>query len=345
MKKTKIILTILGIVMILIPFVIVRYHILKLLLLLLGIIFLSTGLILGSNHKVVKIVFIPLILLCLCFFMDALNARYFKHIPIIAVQKKSSDKVCTYNSLFYRAFKCNKRIIFDFNYKKDYVCSNKDIKTESVNTFLANPEDTYKNKKNKFVHLEGKISSIVGESGVVLNEYEEKYEKNGYVVFNENKKVVIDDLKIDPTDFYVYDYIEVIGLVKSIVIGDEAKEIHLTDAKIIPSPIYDDYELIVKNNNSQDTVMADNNIYFKGIDTIQYKYDERDYYELSYLLTDKRETIENLTKDVKPDDEDDTLIYKLDEFTLVKCEDEKIIFVNKHINDFDNICKIDKDEK
>ena len=346
MKKLKVFLSVLGVLLIIVPFCIPGYHLFELLILLCGIIALSLGIIIASHHKVIKIIFVPLLLICLCFGIDFINAKFFKGFPVIARQKWSSANVSTYNSLFYRTYKCGKKKIFDWNYKKSYMCGNKDIGTESVNLFLANPEDSFNNKKGRFVHLEGKISSIVGESGLILNEYEEKYEKNGYVVFNENKKVIVDNLQIDPTSFYVYDYIEVIGLVDSIVISDESKEIHLTDAKIIPSSIYDDYELIVKNNYSDETVAIDGNIYYKGIDDIQYKYDERDYYELSYLLIDKRETFENLVKGVKPktNEEEKADIYKLEDYTLVKCNNDNLIFVNKYLNDFEDICKI-KEEK
>ena len=61
---------------------------------------------------------------------------------------------------------------------------------------------------------------------------------------------------------------------------------------------------------------------------------------MSYLLLDKRESIDNLIKNTKAIEEEKYSYYILKDYTLVKCSKERIIFVNKNITDFDGVCNI-----
>lgn len=341
MKKVNIILLLLGLLLLLVPFFINVYTIIRLVSILIGIIVFSLGLIIYLPEKTLKIIFLPIILICLSYLLDFFVVNLFNSYPIWAVKYTSSENVQTYNSLFYRIYACNDKLTIDANYKENFLCNPNMIQKESVNKFLENPKESYKKTKNKFVHLEGKITTIVGASSITLSSYDEKTSLNGHVSFDTNKSVVIDNLDIIDK-YYIYDLVEVIGQVSQIKIAEDKIEIHLVDAILIPSSIYDDYELIVNEINDNNIVKKEEKYYYLGIEGIYYRYDENNIYELPYLLLDKRESIDNLIENAQKSEEENTTFYKLLDFTVVKCPKDNIIFVNKNIIDLENICDINK---
>ena len=340
MKKVNIFLIILGFLFVGIPFLVNTYNLLRLLSLLIGIIILSIGLIIYLPRKIIRTIFIPIFLIISICLLDFFLVNVTKFYPIIAVKHVSSPKVEVFNSLFYRVYSCNENLVVDNNYKKGYQCGNNDITKVNINKFLENPYETYDEYHDKFVHIEGKITMIVGSSGLSMSAYDDKISVNGHVTFDHEKKVVVDNLKIDAAGYYVYDFIEVIGPVSSIKKDNDAIEIHLTDAKLIPSSIYDDYELIVNEIDDQTITKTEEKYYYMGLQGIYYRYDENNIYDLPYLLLDKRESIDNLIKNTKAIEEEKYSYYILKDYTLVKCSKERIIFVNKNITDFDGVCNI-----
>jgi hypothetical protein len=258
----------------------------------------------------------------------------------MAIKKVSSTKVKTYKSLFYRVYDCDGELNIDNGYKKSCPCDKNYLPTINVNKILENPKESFKTYKNKFVHIEGKITTIVGTSSLGLSAYEDRIDLNGHVSFDNEKSVVIDGLDIDPADYYVYDFIEVIGIVRSLKTSDEKTEIHITDAKIIPSSIYDKYELIVNEINDRSVTKAYDKFYYMGLQGIYYRYDENNIYELFYLLMDKRESIDNLVKSTEIVEEDGYSYYPLHDYTIVNCKKDNVVFVSKQINDLENACDI-----
>ena len=343
MKKVNILLIILGVIFLIVPYFINVYSLFRLLSILIGIIVLSLGLIIYLPEKVAKIIVIPLSLIVGAYLFDFFAVNLFNTYPIIAIKHKSSSKVETYNSLFYRVYSCDGVLTIDNNYTKEYLCSDGSVKKINVNKFLENPKESFKKSKNKFVHIEGKITTIVGTSSLTLSAYEDKIAVNGHVSFDGEKSVVIDSLNIDPTNYYVYDFIEVIGLVSSIKTVGDKTEIHLTNAKIIPSEIYDKYELVVNEIKDNTVTKTEEKYYYMGIQGIYYRYDENNIYELPYLLLDKRESIDNLVKNATLIEEEDYSYYDLNEYFLVKCKKDNIVFVNKNIKDLATACELNKD--
>ena len=340
MKKLNYIFLILGIIFTVLPYFFKVYSLFRLLSLVVGTILIILGLIVNKNHYYIRLFVYPVIAIFAIFFCDFSIYKIFDVIPVVAIRHKSSSKVSTYNSLLYRVYDCAGRLTYDNNYKKTYVCSDDAINVIDINKFLEDPKTSYKKYKGKFVHLQGKITTIIGNSTLVLNAYSEEVKLNGYVEFNQEKMVHIDGLEIDPSKFYIYDVIEVVGLVKNYNNGEDKEEIHLIDAKIIENKMYDEYELSVNNIDGLDKVKITENMYNIGIEGIYYKYDENNIYELTYLLTDERETLDNLTKDVEPKVvNDDDKVYELNDFNLIMCENKQILFVNKNISKLDNLCK------
>ena len=339
MKKIKSILIIVGLLLMIIPYFIHIFSIYRLISLALGIIVLMVGICLQSKGLAYKIPLYLLILLIGSLSLDYVNYALFKSRPIIAFKVKSSDKVATYNSFFYRIYDCDGKYTLD-DYNKNYQCAPDDVETISINQFLENPAQSYKEYKNKFVRLEGKIGSIIGASSLTLNAYTEAEEvKNGYVTFDLEKSVSVNELDIDPKNYFNYDYVDIIGRVDSFEDNDK-QVIYLDDAIVVDNHIYDEYELIVNNISTNDVTKA-GDIYYVGINSIFYKYREDILYELDYLLSDKRESIDNLIKDSEEEKiNDGDLLYKLKDYKIILCDNKNTLIVNNRINKYDDICEI-----
>ena len=342
MKKVNIILITIGLLFLTVPYFINVYSIFRLGVLLLGVIIFSLGLIINLPEKVAKIILVPLSLIIGIYLFDFFFVNLFNAYPIIAIKHVSSSKVQTYNSLFYRVYACDNNLIVDNGYKLKCPCDNNYLETINVNKLLENPKESFKTYKNKLIHIEGKITTIVGTSSLGLSAYEDKIALNGHVSFDNEKSVIIDGLEIDPADYYVYDFIEVIGIVTSIKTTSEKTEIHLSDAKIIPSSIYNNYELIVNEINDQTVTKAYDKFYYMGLQGIYYRYDENNIYELFYLLMDKRESIDNLVKSTELVEEDGYSYYPLKDYTIVKCKKDNIVLASKQITNLEHACEINE---
>lgn len=343
MKKVKTILIIIGLFISIIPFFIVPYSLIKLISLLTGIIMISLGIIINKKHSIIKIMTIPIIFMIGFYFIDIGISNLFSKPPIIAIRYKSSKKVTSYNSMFYHVLICDDKYYFQNGINNKYLCENGDIKTVDINEYLENPKESYRYTKNKFIHLVGKINTIVGDSSLSLSPFDKNEDNtlNGYVNFDTGRKVVLNGIKISQSEFYIYDIIEVIGYVSDYKETENSKEIFLSDAKIIKSKIYDKYELIVNEINTYNKTTANDNFYYIGLSGIYYKYDDDNIYLLDYLLIDKRESIDNLIKDVKEvilEDTEDKL-YEKEKYNIILCENKKIIFANKNTPNIKNICK------
>lgn len=344
MKKRNIFILVVGIILLIIPFIINRYSIFRLISLLMGILLISLAFAMTIRHnKIIKIIIFPFVLMLAMYFLDYEVLSLFNRVPIIALREKSSSKMSAYNSLGYRVYSCSNGLTIDENYHMDYACLTSDIDTLNINKFLSNSLENYQKYQNKFVHIEGKINTIIGSSSLYLNYYEEdETTANGFVKFSEDKKLVVDNLDIDPKDFYIYDYVEVIGNVYNYVNDEDGVEIHLKDAKVIKSDIYNNYEISVINNSNKDLIEKGEKIYYLGIEEIYYKYTPDVNYELSYLLNDNREKIANLIKNIEPKivNEEDNL-YTLDEYKIIECSNKKYIILNKNITNYNNICNFE----
>jgi len=339
MKKRKKLLIVLGLLLIFLPFMTLTYSIYYLISCLVGIIVLLIGLLL-NRVNILRLIFYPLIIIALVLTLDYFKTTIFMKEPLIAVKYKSSQSVAIYNSFLYRAYSCEDKIIIDYNYTMPYACKKEDLEVKTINKFLENPSQSYKDYKNKFVYLTGKINTIVGNTQIVLNSYNEEVSLNGYVTFDERKKVIVDKLNINPSKYNIYDYIEVIGLVSNYKVVNDTIEVYLQDAKIIDSDIYKEYELLVNNINNFDKVKAYDNLYYLGISKIYYKYDENNIYELDYLISDKKESVDNLIYGIKPSYiEEKNRLYELEKYNILICENADVVFMNKYFADYLSVCK------
>lgn len=345
LKKRLIWLLGIGLTLIIVPFIINKYSIFRIISLILGIVLVLISFCLKKKRNVFLILLVPILLFAMSYGIDVLFAFKLKYVPIYSYIIKSSDKVKTYNSFFYRVYDCNNKLSLDYGYKNSYVCSDDLLDTISINKFLQDSKDSYKEYKNKFVRIHGKISRISGNESIELAAFTKSDEVlNGYVNFNLDYT-----LSVKTTDnlskYRIYDYIDVIGRVDSF----NNNTITLIDTKLIPSDIYNEYSFEIINNNDEklSNLIKEKNYFYYGISSLNVKYDQDNIYELSYVLQDEKIKIDDIIIDVDfktiKDEEDKEAgkVYKLEKFNILECDNEKVIVANKNSKLNSDICKLD----
>ena len=347
MKKRLIVLLGLGLTLMIVPFLINIYSIFRIISLVLGIILITVSLCLKKKRNIFYIILVPLIMLVFSYGIDTLLFYTLKRVPVFSYAIKSSDKMRTYNSFFYRVFDCNGNLTLDYGYTKNYVCSNDCLDAININSFMQDAEESFKKYHHKFVHIYGKISKITGNENIELASFTRSDDMlNGYVNFNlDNILVVNTDENL--SKYRIYDYIDVYGKVSEYKNG----KIILTNTKLVASNIYNTYsfEIITNDDNKISNLVKEQNYYYYGITSVNVKYDGDNIYELSYLLTDGRFDIEKLVKnaefEVLKDAEDVEVAkkYKLEKFNLVECTNNKKIIVNSKNKIDSDICNLKLD--
>lgn len=347
MKKRLIVLLGLGLTLMIVPFLINIYSIFRIISLVLGIILITVSLCLKKKRNIFYIILVPLIMLVFSYGIDTLLFYTLKRVPVFSYAIKSSDKMRTYNSFFYRVFDCNGDLTLDYGYTKNYVCSNDCLDAININSFMQDDEESFKKYHHKFVHIYGKISKITGNENIELASFTQGDDTlNGYVNFNLNNILIV-NTEENLSKYRIYDYVDVYGKVTSINDG----KITLTNTKLVASNIYDTYsfEIIASDDNKLTNLVKEKDYYYYGLNTINVKYDGDNIYELSYLLTDDRFKFDDLIKgkeyEVFKNDEDVEIAkkYKLEKFDLLECSNGKKIVANSKSKANQSICDLELD--
>lgn len=347
MKKRLIVLLGLGLTLMIVPFLINIYSIFRIISLVLGIILITVSLCLKKKRNIFYIILVPLIMLVFSYGIDTLLFYTLKRVPVFSYAIKSSDKMRTYNSFFYRVFDCNGNLTLDYGYTKNYVCSNDCLDAININSFMQDAEESFKKYHHKFVHIYGKISKITGNENIELASFTQGDDTlNGYVNFNLNNILIVNTDE-NLSKYRIYDYVDVYGKVTSINDG----RITLTNTKLVASDIYDTYsfEIIASDDNKLTNLVKEKDYYYYGLNTINVKYDGDNIYELSYLLTDDRFKFDDLIKgkeyEVFKNDEDVEIAkkYKLEKFDLLECSNGKKIVANSKSKANQSICDLELD--
>ncbi len=347
MKKRLIVLLGLGLTLMIVPFLINIYSIFRIISLVLGIILITVSLCLKKKRNIFYIILVPLIMLVFSYGIDTLLFYTLKRVPVFSYAIKSSDKMRTYNSFFYRVFDCNGNLTLDYGYTKNYVCSNDCLDAININSFMQDAEESFKKYHHKFVHIYGKISKITGNENIELASFTQGDDTlNGYVNFNLNNILIVNTDE-NLSKYRIYDYVDVYGKVTSINDG----KITLTNTKLVASDIYDTYsfEIIASDDNKLTNLVKEKDYYYYGLNTINVKYDGNNIYELSYLLTDDRFKFDDLIKgkeyEVFKNEEDVEVAkkYKLEKFDLLECSNGKKIVANSKSKANQSICDLELD--
>lgn len=347
MKKRHIVLLGFGLTLMIVPFLINIYSIFRIISLVLGIILITVSLCLKKKRNIFYIILVPLIMLVFSYGIDTLLFYTLKRVPVFSYAIKSSDKMRTYNSFFYRVFDCNGNLTLDYGYTKNYVCSNDCLDAININSFMQDAEESFKKYHHKFVHIYGKISKITGNENIELASFTQGDDTlNGYVNFNLNNILIVNTDE-NLSKYRIYDYVDVYGKVTSINDG----KITLTNTKLVASDIYDTYsfEIIASDDNKLTNLVKEKDYYYYGLNTINVKYDGDNIYELSYLLTDDRFKFDDLIKgkeyEVFKNEEDVEIAkkYKLEKFDLLECSNGKKIVANSKSKANQSICDLEID--
>lgn len=344
MKKRLIWLLGIGLTLMIVPFIINKYSIFRVISLVIGVILIEVCFCLKKKRNIFLVILIPVLLFTMSYGVDVLLAFKLKYVPIYSYVIKSSDKMKTYNSFFYRVYDCNNNLNLDYGYRSSYVCNNELLDIISINKFLQDPKDSFNEYKNKFVRIHGKISGISGNESIELAAYTKSEEVlNGYVNFNLDYTLNIkttDDL----SKYRIYDYIDVIGRVDLL----KDNTITLIDTKLISSDIYNDYSFEIVNNNELklSNLIKEKGYYYYGINSLNVKYDQDNIYELSYVLQDEKLTFDDLVDDMdfkiisNKDEEEVAKVYNLEKFNVIECSNNKKIVANKNNKVNSDICEL-----
>ncbi len=324
-KKRKIILVI-GIILMIVPFFINVYSIYKLISVCLGILLIDIYNAVNTKPNIFLLIYLPILLLIFTYSIDYIKTYTLKISPIYVLENKINDEISTYNSLFYRVYKCDNEYIFDNNYEKSFMCKTDSIKELDINTVLSDLDETYKNYHGTFIKVTGKISKITGTSNIMLYSYTESETPiNGYVKFDNNKNLKINLNGEDISKYHIYDYITVVGLLSDY--NKSNNELVLDDIKIEDNNLYSEYNVHVIENDNKELKEYIDNIYTYKIENVYLEY-KLDKFELSYAIKDKRITFDDFIKNVKSEKINDSTLYKLDKLNILKCSNDKIILTN-----------------
>ena len=346
MKKKSVVLLVIGIILLIIPFIFSTYNLIRLIVLAIGIFLITLSFIFHENKNIYLVILTPIILIFLSYAIDTFLFYKFNRIPLFVYELKSSKSVSTYNSLFYRIYECDDDLILDYGYKKNYVCNENDLKVIDINTFLNDSNKTYQEYKGKFVKITGKISKLSGAESIELSSYKESTDSlNGYVSFNNNYilRIFVNE---NLNNYRIYDDITIIGRVESIIDENGISIINLVDAKLIPNNTYKTftYEIVNSNDKNLLSLVSEQNYYLYGISNLNVRYANNTIYELSYLITDDRITLDDIIGNYSATnfyDESRNLVakgYELEKFNVLVCENDRKIIANKNFELNSNLC-------
>lgn len=348
--KKKIILIIIGLLLLITPYFINVYSLYRLLSILIGLIIIEIALIMNKKDRLWRIVIFPIFFLALSFAIDYGVTHILNRIPVYATKVKSSEKVITYNSLFYRMYSCNNKLIIDNLYKKEYQCAKDELEVVDATSFLNNAIENYKDYKDKFLKIEGKVSKINGTYNLELQAYTLTEESiNGYVLFSDNVTLEVNFNEIlDLTTHKVYDSIVVVGRIDELIKKGSSYIIKMQDSVILESDLYETFELSVveknscENDKNEYAKTTDLTYYTSCLDNIFVKYNDENVYDLSYVLLDKKMTLDALiTKSKENKEENGNILYEYETFKVLACANkEEIIIGDKSLKIDSPYCEV-----
>lgn len=339
MKKKKLFLIIISLFLIVVPFFVNVYSIYKLISVCLGITLLDISLVIDKKVNIFLLIYLPILLLIFTYSIDYIKTYTFDLKPIFVFRNKINEDVSIYNSLFYRIYKCDKKEYFDNNYEKSFMCDTSLVKEIDINKLLNEPIESYKEYKNNFIKVTGKISKISGTSSLEMQAYTfVEGQLNGYVKFNETSKLRINLEGIDVSKYKIYDYITIVGLLDNF--DKKSSTLNLIDVKIEEKDLYNEYDIHVIESSDCEKNPKEyiDNYYLYCLENIYLDY-KVDKYELSYALKDKKITIEEILLNSEADEFENIKIYKHKKFNILSCSKENNIIFNKNEKLDYSICK------
>lgn len=344
MNKKRHFLNGIGFLLIVFPFFINSYSLVRLLILFMGILTFGSGIFLKQRKKNFKVIFFLFFLLLFLYGIDSISVCFFHRFPIFAVRLTGDSNFSTFDSLLYRVYNCNGKKTFDSFYRLNYVCDYT-LEKKEINSFLSSRDNNYQKYRSKFVTIQGKVSEVFGNEYLALQMYEQK--ENGLVgqiIFNKNSslKVINNHGNLKFYNYYeIYDNVLVTGR----IVKKENNEIIMYDAKIEVVNNFDDFTIQViedktcKNKIKKLASVDEFNYYSNCLDEIFVKYDEETIYDIILALETKKLSFAQWITEGKKEDKKEYELYKFSNYNLLKCKDSNTIIIeNNKLKSNQQIC-------
>lgn len=345
MNKKSVLLKIIGVCLLLVPFGINKYSIVRFISVLLGILILCISLLMFQKKKGIKILLYPILFFIFVYGIDYASIYFLNRIPVLAYQNVSSNTFSTYDSLIYRIYNCNDKQILDTFYKENYVCDDA-LEPIEINAFLNNDTNNYQKYHSKFITVKGKISEVFGNDYILLQSYEQQ-ENNlvGQLTFNKNSglKIINNHNNLKFYNYYeIYDNVLVTGK----VVKKENNTIIMQDAKIEVINNFEDFSVqtiedkTCKNTTKKLTSVGKYNYYSQCLDKIYVNFGEDTIYDIILALETQKLTFDKWTKDIQKEEKEEQELYHFDNYNLLNCKNSNTILIgNKKLKLSSSFCE------
>lgn len=353
MSKKSMIKLIIGLILIISAYFLNNLTILRQIMIIVGIIFISIVLTATREKKKLFFVIYIFILTSISLMSDYLVCKYFIKQPIFAYNIIKNDKVRVDNAFGYRVWQCldTGKIIVDPLYKLGYFCNSDDIKEESINNVMSDLDNNYESYFNNFIKVKGRITKKVSATELELNSYTEE---NDVIKYDGNKvlKVMFNTVNKDIDNYLNNDEIILVGRIDNKYQSNNISYVVMVDSAII----LNNYEVfsvnVVKKNNCE----ADKEYYFGYGDYTFYKscinsinIIGNESRELNYVMRTGKITLDSLLSkayEVDSQSIDNSKLYLYNDYRIVVCDNKDVIIGTEKL-EINSYCHsyIDNEEK
>lgn len=355
-SNLKWILIFIGIFLLLVSMVINYVTYLRIFLNIIGVIILVIATVIQSEIKPKFVLLYFFLYLVIAILLDTVVVINFNRLPVYSYNIITSNESRVLNALGYRVWDCKgKALKVDRFYKLGYYCDASEMEAVEANAFLSEVVENFDEYKNEYFKISGKISSKDGSSYIEMQPYKSnEITINGYVNFSDNitLRALFNSTDEDIVNYEIYDSITIIGKVWHKKEENNKYVIYMEDTKIVNNETKDSYQIIASENptcNNEKILLysgADYNLYSKCLNNIIIKYDEKNIYELSSLLSSGKIKITSIlekAKEEKMQESDGTKLYIYDDFRILKCNENagSNIIVGKDVDFSNTFCSFE----
>ncbi len=344
-----------GIILLIIALFLNRFNLVRVILSLASIVFLTYSSQIERNNKILFIPLFAIIFTFLVIALDYLCVSTLKHIPIFTYNITSTESGKVYNAIGYRVWSCqNKTFKVDPLYKLGYYCEKENLTSENINNVLSNIENDFNRYSDNYVKVIGRVSKVIDDKTILMQSYDE-YEDmirfnetiNLYVSFNIGSKEI--------SNLEQNTLVTIIGKIDR----KDNNNIYMIDSKISMSSVSTDDINIDADSNIY--CEYDKELWFQTTDNIFYKSCINDInikingnlYNLYNALKNNLITFDEIKNEAlgyQEQSSDESVIYNYEGFKIMVCDPRrsKDIIVGKSTMDFsDGYCdvSIDSDKR
>ncbi|MGM9834426.1 MAG: hypothetical protein ACI31M_01440 [Bacilli bacterium] len=290
-------------------------------------------------------------------FIDTVIAINFSRIPVFSYNIITNNNSRVYNAIGYRIWSCEgKPYKVDKLYKLGYYCDVNDMEEMNSNAFLGEIVDNFDDYKNRYIKISGKISRKESINYIEMQAYQPNgISLNGYVNFSDNVtlRVVFKNGASELSSYDIYDNITVVGKIWYLRENNGNYVVYMDDSKIVNEMNFDNFEIITNDQNSCEMDQkllyeaADYSLYSTCLDSVIFKFDEKNIYEISSVLSSGKISINKILDRANNKIKEDTTgteMYIFDKFNIIKCSESTgsaIIIGNSDLTLQDAYCGID----